>query len=97
MARPVIKAFIDKTRGGRLYAPASRLFNTYEGEREEELFEKGYLGEEEATDVDTDVIHTPDSLEDLTKDEIKSILNDKGIDYPKSALKDELIAYLTQE
>lgn len=121
MARKVIKAFHDKTRGGRLYAPTSRRYNLYEGEREEELFGLGYLGDEIVEEDTPNEENTEDTnqvedetvnddagqdeeaenaevdLKELSNDELKTLLTEKGIEFPKRITKDELIELLTQE
>lgn len=108
MTSPVIKAFRDLTDGGKLYAPASVRNNTYTGKREDELREKGYLGQafgvEEGNSkvIDDQVTNIVDSeeerpLEDLKNDELKKILDDfYKKEYPSKANKDELIALIRE-
>lgn len=122
MARKVIKAFLNKDEGGKLYAPASLRSNVYEGDREDELFEKGFLGDEvvavsvghsSMTVTDTEINIKGDSVEitgaetaeevetedlkELTNAQLEERLKAKGIEYPKRAVKDDLIKLLTEE
>lgn len=73
MARLVIKSFKDKKGGGVYY---SDRLDVYKGDREEELFAKGYLADE---------------LKDLRVADLKNILDKKGIEYKGSDKKQRLI------
>lgn len=117
MARPVIKGFTDKSRGGKIYSPLPGKRNVYEGDREEELFTKGYLGEpikedeeikdkkadtenkaidqEEAPEEDTaEDVPLEVTLAELTKDQLKELLDEKNIEYTDRNTKVELIELL---
>lgn len=76
MARFVIKAFRDLQDNKKLYEEKQ----VYAGPRENELHEKGFLG---------DIVK-----EEMTVKEIKAELEEKGIDYPSKATKAELIELL---
>lgn len=96
----VIKAFVDKQDGGRLYEPG--VGNTYPRESYEPtadriifLREKGFI---EA--LETEVTETKDGIQNLnnfTKDELLALANAKGIEVTDKKTKKEIIEALEAE
>lgn len=83
MARVVIKSFRDLQDNEKLYsAPGGQGERVYKGDREEELFNLGYLGEKVK------------DKNDITVDEIKAELDKQGIKYKSNAKKADLLELL---